>query len=225
MRSKILALLACAGLLFVGGSVAASADPGDGPYRGGSYFVDGTLGQQDMYGPLVDYLRAVPAASVYNSSLNAGIIAYGNLGADVKQKLAFGSVVNGDIYNTPTVTVAKIGGPFAANATKVGTFTLPAGSWNLFFKARFDRTVTGAEGTRMQLAIREGTSGEDFGTDMGTEISPTAGRELVKSGVSIVTVTEATTLDVYGFGYNDDASAAGGGEITAQAQVWAQRVG
>jgi hypothetical protein len=208
----------------LGGS-AATAAPGDGPYQGGSYFVDNTLGQADMYGPLVDYLRAVPTASVYNSSLNMGIIAYGNLGADVKQQLAYGSVANGNIVNIPTKTIVNIGGTFSTKATKLGSFSLPAGTWNLFHKVKFERTVDGAAGTRMQLAIREGTSGEDYGTTMGTEISPTKGRELVQSGVAIVTVDGNTTLDAYGFGYDDNQSAEGSGEITGQVQIWAQRVG
>lgn len=227
LKKALVALAAAVSLggLVVGlGGAAATASPGDCCVTG-SQVVDGSLGTSDLYGPAVDWLRQTPNNSVWTASLNNWVVTQDKLHPAVQQELKYGTVVDGNIYNTPTANIAKIGGPFATNATKLGSFKLPAGTWNLFFKERFDRITTGAAGTRMQLAIREGTSGEDFGTDMGTEISPTKGRELVQSGVSIVTVDGDTTLDVYGFGYNDDGSAAGSGEITGKAQVWAELVG
>src|SRR5688500_2124523 len=90
MRKKLAALAAAVALLVLAagsGATTATADPGDGPYRGGGYFVDNTLGQADMYAPLVDYLRTTPNGSVYNSSLNLGIVAENNLSAAVRTKL------------------------------------------------------------------------------------------------------------------------------------------
>lgn len=218
------AAVSLGGLVIGLGGAAATASPGDCCVTG-AQVVDGSLGTSDIYGPAVDYLRQTPANSVWTSSLNNYVVSQDKLHPAVAAQLKYGTVADGNIYNTPTVTIAKIGGSFATNATKLGTFTLPAGTWNLFFKERFERITSGAAGTRMQLAIRESGSGEDYGTDMGTEISPTKGRELVQSGVSIITVDGNTTLDVYGFGYNDDQSAAGSGEITGKAQVWAELVG
>lgn len=233
MRSRIPAALAAVSLLF-GGSALLPASAAQAPVRttaaavqdiDGTRIQTGTIYHDQLNDTVEADLMKTPAKSVYNSSLNAGIIAENNLGAAVQKQLDFGTVANGNIVNIAPKTIVKIGGPFSTNATKLGSFNLPAGTWNLFYKVRFERTITGAEGTRMQLAIREGTSGEDFGTGMGTEISPTAARELVQSGVSIVTVDGTTTLDAYGFGYDDNQSAEGSGEITAGVQIWAELVG
>lgn len=232
MRSRIIAAVAVAAAFF-GGSALLPASAVQAPVRtvsaaqdiDGTRIQTGTIYHDQINDTVEADLMKTPAKSVFNSSLNLGIIAKNNLGAAVQRELDFGTVADGNIVNLPSKTVDKIGGPFAANATALGDFTLPAGTWNLFFKVRFDRTVTGPLGTRVQLAVREGTSGEDFGTDMGTEISPTAGRELVKSGVSIVTVTEPTVLTAKAFGYNDDGSASGSGQIAAGVQIWAQLVG
>ncbi|GAA1579610.1 hypothetical protein GCM10009804_40260 [Kribbella hippodromi] len=127
------------------------------------------------------------------------------------------------------VKVDKIGGSFKANKTKVGEFTLKPGTWLLNSTATFARTTKGVAGTRPQLALRVGASTTSFGTDYGTilgaEISPSADRELTGSTVKVVKVDKATTVEVFAFGYNDDASAAGSGEITAAASVTAVRVG
>jgi hypothetical protein len=209
--------------LVVGGSVAnARATVQD---IDGTRIQTGTVYHDQINDTVESDLMKTPANSVWTASLNKWSVTEEKLHPAVQQKLKFGTVADGAVYNTPVATIDKIGGSFATNATKLGSFKLTAGSWNLFFKERFERTVTGAAGTRMQLAIRDGSSGEDFGTDMGTEISPLKGRELVQSGVSYVTVDGDTTLDVYGFGYNDDQSAAGSGEITGKAQVWAELVG
>ncbi|TQJ12642.1 hypothetical protein FB475_5591, partial [Kribbella jejuensis] len=57
------------------------------------------------------------------------------------------------------------------------------------------------------------------------EISPSKDRELSGSTVKVVTVTKATKVEVFAFGYNDDAGSAGSGEITASASVVAVQVG
>lgn len=256
MRKKIAAVAAAALLLLLaagGGATTATADPGDGPYRGGGYFVDNTLGQADMYSPLVDYLRAVPNASVYNSSLNLGIVAENNLSPAVRTKL--NAVGTGDpgpagpqgpkgepgeqgpagdpatdvkggvgvAADIPRQTIENIGGSFATRATGLGSFELPAGTWLVTTSATFYRTVSGAEGTRPQLALRYNGLAGSAGTILGQEISETANRELMQSITYRVVLTEAKTVTVYGFGYNDNTSAAGGGEIDAEAQITAVR--
>ena len=126
------------------------------------------------------------------------------------------------------VVIAHIGGSFKTNKTKVGEITLPAGTWLLNSTAFFARTAAGVEGTRPQLALRVGASttafGDDFGTILGAEISPAKDRELTGSTVKVVTVKESTKVEVFAFGYNDDAGSAGSGDITAAASVVAVRV-
>lgn len=259
MRNKFLAVLTIVGLVFVGAAGSATADPGDGPYRGGSYFVDNTLGQADMYAPLVDYLRAVPNNGVYYSSLNDGIVAENKLAPAVREKLnAVGTGEQGPKGDTGPAgpqgpqgepgqqgpagdpatdvkggvgvtadlarkTIVNIGGSFATRATELGTFDLPAGTWLVTTSATFYRTATGAEGTRPQLALRyDGLTG-NAGTILGQEISETANRELMQSITYRVVLTEAKTVTAYGFGYNDDTSSAGGGQIDVEAQVTAVR--
>lgn len=127
------------------------------------------------------------------------------------------------------VTIAHIGGSFKTQKTKIGEFTLPAGTWMINSSAFFARSVAGVDGTRPQLALRVGASdtafGVDYGTILGAEISPAKDRELTGSAVKVVTVNAATTVEVFSFGYNDDAGSAGSGEITAAADVAAVRVG
>ncbi len=127
------------------------------------------------------------------------------------------------------VVIANIGGSFKTKKTKVGEFTLPAGTWMLNTSAFFARTTAGVAGTRPQLALRVDASetvfGDDYGTILGAEISPSKDRELTGSTVKVVKVTEQTTVELFGFGYNDDAGSAGGGEIAVTADVVAVRVG
>lgn len=223
MKGKFLAILACVGILGFGLAGSSSASPGDGPYQGGSYFIDGTLGTSDIYPPAIDWLRSNPANSVWTSSLNNYIVTKDKLHPSVAHALDFGTVDDGNVAEFPGIPMDKIGGPFATNATNLGTFVVQPGTWNLFHNATFERTVTGVPGTRMQIALRAGT--EDYGTTMGNDISPTKGRELVESGVQIITVDNPTVVTVWAFGYNDDTSNAGSGQITASARIWLERVG
>lgn len=139
--------------------------------------------------------------------------------------------------NTPTtvnkscaaVVIAHLGGSFKAGKTLVCSFDLPAGTWMINTSAFFGRTAVGVAGTRPQLALRVGSTptafGDDYGTILGQEISPTANRELTGATVKIVTVPAAVTVDVFGFGYNDDTGTAGSGDITASADIAAVKVG
>ena len=104
---------------------------------------------------------------------------------------------------------------------------------------RFDRKDAGSAGyeapttdTYPQFAIRYGDSytgtpnwGVDAGTVMGTAISPAGRVELTGSSVKVVTVTAPTTVNLYGFGYNEDQSGFGGGQIDVSAQVSATKIG
>lgn len=88
MRNKILAVVAIIGLLFVGAAGSATADPGDGPYRGGGYFVDNTLGQADIYTGTWDYLLRTNAAnSVWTTTLNDNVVTEGKLSSAARAKL------------------------------------------------------------------------------------------------------------------------------------------
>jgi len=88
MRSKIVAILAVASVVLFGAVGSAVADPGDGPYRGGSSFVDNTLGQQDIYTGTWDYLLSHNSAnSVWTTTLNANVVTEDKLSAAVRTKL------------------------------------------------------------------------------------------------------------------------------------------
>lgn len=135
----------------------------------------------------------------------------------------------------PTAIV-NIGGSFAARKTELGTFTLPKGTWLINAAVVFDRLNVGdgdyqtpTTDTYPQFAIRYGESPGNFGTDagtvMGTAISRAGRVELTGSGVKVVTVTDDTTVSLYGFGYNEDQSGFGGGQIKVAAQVSATKIG
>jgi hypothetical protein len=268
MRTKILAILAVASVVLLGGGSAATANPGDGPYRGGSSFVDNTLGQQDIYTGTWDYLLSHNAdGSVWQNTLNDSIVTEAKLAPAVRTKLnTVGTGAQGPKGDTGPVgpqgsvgetgatgpkgdtgpagdpatdvkgglglsksiaetTVEHIGGPFAANATTLGTFSLTPGTWLVNTTAVFNRTEAAAADapkTLPQLALRYPG---DAGTIMGNDISGTVGRELMGATTKIVTVTETTTVTAYGFGYNSDGSAYASGKITVSAQIDAVRVG
>jgi hypothetical protein len=171
--------------------------------------------------------RSVAASQVVDNSLPASKIVPADRNAFLKDTDVYGK--SGVSKDFDPVAIAKIGGSFKTNKTKVGEFTLQPGTWLLNSTAFFARTAAGAEGTRPQLALRVGASatafGTDFGTILGAEISPAKDRELTGATVKIVTVTKETTVDVFAFGYNDDAGTAGSGDITAAASVAAVRVG
>jgi hypothetical protein len=121
-------------------------------------------------------------------------------------------------------TVVNIGGKFVEKATVLGQFPLPKGTWLVSTSAAWNRTVAGAAGTRPQIALRY-PNGGDAGTLTGTDISPTAGRDLTLSGTKVVILTEDTHVTIWAHGYNDDQSAAGSGELTAAVEVSAVRLG
>jgi hypothetical protein len=168
--------------------------------------------------------RSVAAKQVVDNSLPASKIVPADRAAFLKDN---GKV--GVAKDFPAVPIEKIGGSFKTNKSKVGEFTLQPGTWLLNSTAFFARTTAGVPGTRPQLALRVGASdtafGEDYGTILGAEISPTKDRELTGSTVKVVTVKVPTKVEVFAFGYNDDASAAGSGQITASASVVAVQVG
>lgn len=210
---------------------AASAVAPANSVTGGSV-VNGSLYQKDINPAVVDVFRTPKAGSVWQNTLNDGIVTEPKLSVAVRAKLnapdANGKAVA--VHSFDATTVAHIGGSFKTNKTKLGEFTLPGGHTYRLDASFFAlRTVAGAPGTRPQLALRVGASetafGDDYGTVMGAELSPTAQRELTGAGFKYVTVATDTTVGVYGFGYNDDASGAGGGEFTMSAQVGALQVG
>ncbi len=169
--------------------------------------------------------RSVAATQVVDNSLPASKLAPADRAAFLKDS-------NGKLGVSKTfdpVVIAHIGGSFKTGKTKVGEFTLPAGTWLINSSAFFARTAAGPAGTRPQLALRVGASdtafGDDYGTILGAEISPSKDRELTGSTVKIVKVTGPTKVEVFAFGYNDDAGSAGSGDITAAADVVAVQVG
>jgi hypothetical protein len=171
--------------------------------------------------------RSVAASQVVDNSIPASKLVPGDRAAFLKNTDVYGKA--GVSADFKAVTIDKIGGSFKTNKTKLGAFKLEPGTWLLNSTAFFARTTAGAAGTRPQLALRVGASdtafGDDYGTILGAEISPAKDRELTGSTVKVVTVTQATTVEVFAFGYNDDASSAGSGEIAASASVVAVRVG
>lgn len=170
--------------------------------------------------------RSVAAGQVVDNSLPAGKI----VPADRARFLADTDtdvLGKGMKFTCPAKKIVNIGGSFKTGKTKVCSFEVPPGMWMLNTTAIFARTTAGVAGTRPQLALRVGASetafGDDYGTILGAEISPSAGRELTGSAVKMV--PGGSIIEVFGFGYNDDASSAGSGQITAAANVVAVRVG
>jgi hypothetical protein len=119
--------------------------------------------------------------------------------------------------------VATCGGSFKTGATKLGSFTLPAGK-NLSLDAYMfaSRTATGPVGTHAQLALRIGASDTSFGLDRGTvfqPLPPTKDREVTGTTFWVGNNDADVTVDVLGFCYNDDQGSAGSGDFTMASRV------
>jgi hypothetical protein len=179
--------------------------------------------------------------SVYGDNLGPGMVSWfttvydgsvhlKGLDADLKSQLGNGK---GDATTLAPKVIVNIGGPFAANKTVVGEVKLPgAGTYLVNTSAMFDRKNAGTEGyetptteTYPSLVLRYGTDEKDAGTIMGSPVSKAGFVELTGSSTKTVTVGGPTTINVYGFGYNEDRSAFGGGQITVSAQVSAVKIG
>lgn len=240
MRSRIIAAVAAAAALLGVGTLPAAAVQAPTPHYSAatlapdnsvdsSAIIDGQVWGSDIADAEENFLRQTPANSVWTSSLNNYVVTQDKLHPAVQDKLSWGSLANGPV-DIPETAIAKIGGPFLDNATLLGSVDLPAGDWLVNTSAVFTRITSGATGARPQLALRynpteDNPYGLNAGTLMGAEISPTMSRELTESASEYVHITEPTQMSVYGFGYNDDQSAAGGGQITAKARITLLRVG
>lgn len=135
---------------------------------------------------------------------------------------------------TPTqpaaAPIGKIGGPFVANSTQVGTLNLAPGTHLVNGDGFFDSVAPHGAGTRLMLALRGPTSTNDtFGADYGTcftgVFAATADREATCATSRVITLAAPTTIRVIAFGYNDDASGDGENAFTVKAYVSALKVG
>ena len=245
-KKKVIAGFAAAGTILVGGAVAANAATGAGcrtltyPLCANSVAstqvvnnsltgVDiktNSLGWTDLDGNTQKLIKS-GGGTAGPAGKDGAPGAPGKDGADGKPGVA----VSVNKTFAPTV-IEKIGGSYGANATQITTFSLPsAGTYLVNARVVFDRKDKGSEGyeqpttdTMPQLSLRYGSDG-DAGTIMGTAISPAGFSELTGSSVATVTVDAATEITVRGFGYNEDRSSFGGGQITASGQVTAVKIG
>lgn len=242
----VAALAAGSSILLAGTATAAPQDPAGrqaiaAPNSVNSTaIIDGSVWQADMADPLTAYLRAVPNGAVYWSSLANGIVSTDKLAADVKDQLEIGS---GWSVQIPTTVINKIGGSYAANATELTEFVLPAGGlYQVTTQAVFDRVnadhadyVAPTTDTMPQLSLRMPTDEggtADGGTIMGAAISRAGYTELTGSSVSTLrSGSEDKIVTVRGFGYNEDRSSfgsAGDGkaaQFTAAARIVVTRIG
>lgn len=142
----------------------------------------------------------------------------GDPASDLKGELA------SNLATEEAVTLTHVGGPFAANATTLGTFELEAGTYLINAYGFFDRINNGVSSSpTLMLAVR--ANGADLGTAFTANFPATGDREQTASSTRIVTLDDDTTVTVFGFGYNNDGSAAGSNNYTVAADVNAIRVG
>lgn len=210
----ILAVGGAAGLV-AAGMVAANAG------------VPGSTNCKTLAYPLCD--KSVAAKQVVNGTQNEI-----KMDESTRAKLQLG--VGGPSYAIAETKIAKIGGSFAANATDLGTFELPAGTWDIDLSGKFDREDAIKDGEpnpayvlpttdlMPSLVIRYGT-GKDAGTIMGAAISRAGYVELTGAANKRIKLTASTVFTVSGFGYNENRSAEGANQITVSGEVTTTRVG
>ncbi|MFC5268481.1 hypothetical protein ACFPJ1_40785 [Kribbella qitaiheensis] len=174
--------------------------------------------------------RSVAKTQVVDGSLDGVEIKDGSLGAkeiapadreaflkDTSTPDVKGGARLVAVYNE--VPIEKVGGSWKTNKTKLGEFTLPAGTWLINTSAFFRRTAASTDNavTRPQLALRAGDVttgfGSDYGTVMGSAISPVVEGDLTGSDVRLVQVPTARTIGVYAFAYQDDRGSSDSNKI------------
>jgi hypothetical protein len=186
----------------------------------------------------------IDSSDVKNESLRGVDIKDGKLGlkelapSAVKQlqgqdgKDGKDGVALADAYQSESAqTIEKIGGSFVANKTELGEITLQPGVYVLNGFAAFDTAAADSprtDGTHLQLALRgPAVEGNNFGADYGTCFTgafPQGDREATCQVVRTVRITEATTVDVIAFGYNEDTSDTGSGTFKVTADVSALKI-
>jgi Collagen triple helix repeat (20 copies) len=123
---------------------------------------------------------------------------------------------SGVVSTAPTdlggVTSVPTGGSFVANATEVGTVSLKAGTYMLNVNAKATPNVSSAVEVFPQFFVYDQVKNASFAGDLfNVGSGPLASSNTVIdsyfSGSQVVTLTQATTLHVYAFGYDSDRSA------------------
>lgn len=206
----------------------------------GWHVQDGSLYCSDLGSGMCEWFLSTPDGTIRYNSLDAALKAKvdapgpkGDAGAVGPQGPAASDVKGSVVTKTfdPKV-IQYIGGPYfdpARGFTTIGTFTLPAGTWVVNTSVKFTRTVAGVEGVRPQVGLRigQGTASPNWGTDLGTvggeDISKVANKDLWGQAVQSITLTEETTVGVYGHGFTDTTGIEGSDEISAAVQVFATR--
>jgi hypothetical protein len=184
------------------------------------------LGKGSVYGDNLGPGMVEWFTTVYNGSVH-------EIGLDADLKKQLGNGKGGGVTYAPKA-IANIGGSFASRKTAVGQLELTAaGTYLVNASASFDRKDADEDGyvvptteTYPSLVLRFGAGdSEDAGTIMGSPVSKGGYVELTGSSTKTVTVTGPTTIKVYGFGYNENRSDFGGGQITVTAQATAVKIG
>lgn len=240
ITALIASLVAGSSVLLAGTATAAPQDPA-GHRQGLSYIPNQQgavknwhLGKGQVYGDNLGPGMVEWFTTVYNGSVHEI-----GLDADLQKRMTYGG---GFEVKVMPKAIENVGGSYAARATELSEFTLPAGIWQVTTQARFDRLdsnqagyVAPATDTMPQLTVRQPvTDGPeaDGGTIMGAAISRAGFTELTGSSVATLVVDGADqTIKVRGFGYNEDRSAfgsAGDGvvaQFTAAARIVVTRIG
>jgi hypothetical protein len=247
--ARIAAIVAAGGVVLFG-ATTATASPINPTYNGSQALPGNSVFHAQINDQVEADLMKTPANSVWTASLNRWSVTEDKLSPAVQKKLnAVGTgaqgpkgdpgdpasdvLGKGKVMMSPSITMAKIGGPFLDGKTFLGPFTLQPGTWLVTSNATFNRTVAALPTdtkTRPQLALRydetsQNPFGDTAGTIMGVDISPTVGRELMGATVQTIYLSKTTTIKVYAFGYNDDTSQVDNPGITVRAQITATKIG
>jgi len=125
-------------------------------------------------------------------------------------------VVSAAVQDLSPVASVPTGGSFVANATLLGTVQLQqAGTYlvSLSAKATPPAGGTGSVNVFPQFFVYDQPANTSFTGDLfnvgsgALESGANANIDSYYSGSDIITVTDTTTLDIYGFGYDSDRGA------------------
>jgi hypothetical protein len=124
-------------------------------------------------------------------------------------------VVSAGVHDLGAVASVPTGGGFVANSTEVGTVSLPAGTYQLSLAAKATPPSggTGAVEEFPQFFVYDQVKNSGFTGDLlnagagALESGTHATIDSYFSGSGLFTLSTATTLHVYAFGYDSDTGA------------------
>jgi hypothetical protein len=99
------------------------------------------------------------------------------------------------------------GGSFVTGATDLGTFAVPAGTYEVCVNGKVEQPVNATGAVSEQLFLYDQAANSNFSGDLLNESTSTqggTGHDAYLNGCTVISETSAVTAHLYAFGYDSD---------------------